>query len=152
VETKPNAGAKVRGLALLFFLLALSGCKVSSWYPLGGSAAGAAGGAAFGGPAGALGGSVVGYSLGAAAQLADKNPATATALASGDIAAIVAAQVKDQNSGFDSFLGDLKKILMIAASVLLVYLSIPFFYTRSCLKKQKEELTRAPFPVRPTKK
>ena len=59
----------------------------------------------------------------------------------------------EQNAGFDSFVGSVKKILYVAGSLLLCYLALPFLWTKKCMDgirvETDEKLTKGPFPHRP---
>jgi len=73
------------------------------------------------------------------------------ALSTGDVKKLVELEMKDQESGFQEFTSSIKKILTVAASVLLAYLCIPILLARKtaqkCAKTEAEKhLTRAPFP------
>ena len=123
-----------------------------------GTTAGAVSGAAVGGPVGAGGGAVVGYAGGKTAQLMDENEdlaETVESLSHGDVQALVQKSMEkgmeQHQSTFDEFASYIKNILIIAACVLGVYLSIPIFVARktaeTCSKSEAEKLTRPPFPT-----
>lgn len=79
-------------------LLLLTGCKMSSLYP-GMGAVGGAGVGAIAGPGGAAGGAAVGWGVGKGAQLMEENQQlsdTVSALSEGDVQALVAAQMGEQ--------------------------------------------------------
>ena len=134
--------------ALLLVIVILSGCKASSFYPALGATGGATVGS-LGGPAGAAGGSVVGYGIGKGAQLIDQNKDlanTVDALTHGDVSALVEQGMEKHKSGFEEFTSYIKKILIIAACVLAVYLSIPIFVARKTAETcSKKHLTKPPF-------
>ena len=140
--------------ALLILIVILSGCKASSFYPVLGATGGATVGS-LGGPAGAAGGSVVGYGIGKGAQLIDQNKdlaQTVDLLTHGDVSALVEQGMAQHATGFEEFTSYIKKILIIAACILAVYLSIPIFVARktaeTCSKTAAEKhLTRPPFPT-----
>ena len=140
---------------LIFASLLVSGCSMSSWYPLMGSVGGAASGAAMGGPVGGGVGAGLGYAGGKTAQLMDENEnlsATVTALTTGDVEGLIESQMGEHQGAFDSFVSTIKRILIIAACLLGAYLSIPIFIARktaeSCSKTAAEKhLTRPPFPT-----
>jgi nitric oxide reductase large subunit len=143
--------------ALPLLLAALAGCSKSKMATFSGSTVGATGGALVGGAGGAAAGSVVGYGAGVVYDWAttEENKQTVkdlNNLSNGDIAAIVADHMSEQNNGLGKFLADLKKILIVAAAGLAVYLSIPFFYARQCSKTVEKKLTRPPFPSEKSKK
>lgn len=134
--------------ALIVLIVILSGCKASSFYPALGATGGATVGS-LGGPAGAAGGSVVGYGIGKGAQLIDQNKDlanTVDALTHGDVSALVEQGMEKHKSGFEEFTSYIKKILIIAACVLAVYLSIPIFVARKTAETcSKKHLTKPPF-------
>ena len=83
---------------LAIVLLLLTGCKMSSLYP-GMGAVGGAGVGAIAGPGGAAGGAAVGWGVGKGAQLMEENQQlseTVSALSEGDVQALVAAQMGEQ--------------------------------------------------------
>lgn len=147
----------MRILLLLSFTL-LSSCKMSSWYPVMGSVAGGAGGAVLGGPAGGGVGAGVGYAGGKTAQMMSENEdlkETVEALTHGDVSKLVEQGMKQHQSGFDEFTSSIKKILTVAAAVLLGYLCIPIFLAKKtathCAKQEaRKQYTNAPFPVKPS--
>ena len=143
-------------LLILAMVLLLTSCTASSWYPAIGTVVGGASGAV----AGPLGGGVgagVGYASGKTAQMMTENEdlkETVSALTHGDVDKLVKKGLESQASGFEEFTGTIKKILTVAASVLLAYLCIPILLARKtaqrCAKTEAEKhLTRAPFPVKP---
>lgn len=144
-------------LLLVVFSLLLASCKMSSWYPVTGSVVGAAGGS-LGGPGGAALGSGLGYATGKTAQMMSENEdlkETVNALTHGDVSKLVDQGLKQHQSGFDEFTSSIKKILTVAAAVLLAYLCIPIFLARKtathCARAEaRKQLTRAPFPVKPS--
>lgn len=143
--------------ALLLLTLALSSCKISSWYPVTGSVVGAAGGG-LAGPGGAALGSGLGYATGKTAQMMSENEdlkETVSALTHGDVSKLVEQGMKQHQSGFEEFTNYIKKILTIAASVLLAYLCIPIFLAKKtathCARQEaKKQYTNAPFPIKPS--
>ena len=143
-------------LLILAMVLLVTGCKISSWYPVMGSVAGGASGAVAG-PMGGAAGAGVGYAAGKTAQLMTENEDLAEkveALSTGDVKKLVELEMKDQESGFQEFTSSVKKILTVAGSVLLAYLCIPILLARKtaerCAKTEAERhLTRAPFPIKP---
>ena len=131
--------------------LLVSGCSISSWYPLVGSVGGAASGAAIGGPVGGGVGAGLGYAGGKTAQLMDENKdlsATVTALTTGDVEGLIENQMGEHQGAFDSFVSTIKRILIIAACLLGAYLSIPIFVARKTAEScSKKHITRPPFPT-----
>jgi hypothetical protein len=153
-------GFRILANAALLILLAIpSGCKMSSWYPVMGSVAGASTGALTGGPVGAGVGGGIGYAGGKTAQMMTENEdlkETVSALTQGDVNALVnqglEKSMEKHASGFEEFTSYIKKILIVAACLLAVYLSIPIFIARktaeTCSKTAAEKhLTRPPFPI-----
>tara|TARA_R110000765_G_scaffold409857_2_gene508327 strand:+ start:1002 stop:1442 length:441 start_codon:yes stop_codon:yes gene_type:complete len=140
----------------MILLVFLSGCSWAQMAPVGG--------AVIGGAAGSVGGPVVagasagaGYTAGKLYQLSQENLALTGLITSGDVEGIVAQRIKhglaEQNAGFDSFVGSVKKILYVAGSLLLCYLALPFLWTKKCMDgirvETDEKLTKGPFPHRP---
>jgi len=83
---------------LAIALLFLTGCKMSSLYPVLGATGGATVGS-IGGPVGSGGGALVGYGVGKGAQLMEENQQlsdTVSALSEGDVQALVAARMGEQ--------------------------------------------------------
>lgn len=142
-------------LLILAMVLLVTGCKMSSWYPAIGSVAGGASGA-IAGPMGGAAGAGVGYAAGKTAQLMTENEDLAEkveALSTGDVEKLIELEMAGQESGFQEFTSTIKKILTVAASVLLAYLCIPILLARKtaqkCAKTEAEKhLTRAPFPFK----
>mgnify|MGYP003637089712 CR=1 FL=1 len=143
-------------ISLLLMLTTLTGCSWAQLAP--------AGGAIIGGAAGSVGGPVVagasagaGYTAGKLYHLSLENKELAAAITSGDVDAIVKQRIKhglaEQNAGFDSFVGSVKKILYVAGTLLLCYLALPFLWTKKCMDgirvETDEKLTKGPFPHRP---
>lgn len=129
----------------------LTNCSKSKMATFSGSTIGATGGAAVGGIGGAATGAVLGYGSGIVYDWAttEENQQTVTDLGNlskGDIAAIVADHMTAQNNGFSKFMQDFKRILILAAAGLAIYLAIPFFYARKCQKEVERSMTRPPFP------
>ena len=143
--------------SLVLLILALSSCKMSSWYPVTGSVVGAAGGS-IGGPGGAALGSGLGYATGKTAQMMSENEdlkETVDALTHGDVSKLVEQGMKQHQSGFDEFTSSIKKILTVAAAVLLAYLCIPIFLAKKtathCARQEAaRQYTNPPFPVKPS--
>lgn len=144
-------------ILLLLSLTLLSSCKVSSWYPVMGSVAGGASGSVLG-PAGGAVGAGVGYAGGKTAQMMSENQdlkETVNALTHGDVSKLVEQGMKQHQSGFDEFTSSIRKILTVAAAVLLGYLCIPIFLakktaTRCAKQEARKQYTNAPFPVKPS--
>lgn len=135
---------------LLLVIVIVSGCKASSWYPAIGATVGGATGS-IAGPMGGGFGAGVGYATGKTAQMMTENKdlkQTVDALTHGDVSALVEQGMEKHKSGFEEFTSYIKKILIIAACVLAVYLSIPIFVARKTAETcTKKHLTRPPFPT-----
>ena len=138
----------------LFTVLAitlLTGCSLRQWYPtLGSSAAGATAAALGGGPLAvglaSGGGALAGEVARGNADLEEAQE-TITALTHGDVEALLEKRMEKHTSVFESFTTTIKRILMIAACILVVYLAIPIFVAKQCSKSEVQRgLTRAPFP------
>ena len=111
-----------------------------------------------GGPGGAAIGSGLGYATGKTAQMMSENEdlkQTVDALTHGDVSKLVEQGMKQHQSGFDEFTNSIKKILTVAAAVLLAYLCIPIFLakktaTRCAQQEARKQYTNAPFPIKPS--
>jgi len=121
-------------------MLTLSGCSRTGFYaPLGATVGGAAG--SVGGPVAAGGGALLGWSVGKGAALVETNKdlvSTVDALSRGDVSAIVSAQMKGQQSTIEKATDTIWTALKVAAFVVLGFLTIPLFITRSNSKKIKK--------------
>lgn len=88
-----------------------------------------------GGPGGAALGAGVGYATGELYTLRDENKQLVTAITTGDVRGIVAAQMKGQEGKIQEVTSGIWNTLKIAALVVLGIMSIPLFITRSNSKK-----------------
>ena len=139
-------------LLIVAMVLLTQSCTVSQWYPVAGAVAGGASGSILG-PAGGGIGAGMGYAGGKTAQMMSENEdlkETITALSHGDVEALVAKGVSEQNGLFQSFTDGIKKLLIIAGVLLLCYLFIPVFVAKRCSQQEAQKITRAPFPVKPS--
>jgi hypothetical protein len=129
----------MRLLAIVMIAM-LTGCSRSSFYaPLGATVGGAVG--SVGGPVAGGGGALLGWSVGKGAALVEENKnlvSTVDALSRGDVSAIVSAQMKGQQSSFENAMDTIWLALKVAAFVVLGFLLIPLFITRSNSKKIKK--------------
>jgi hypothetical protein len=135
-------------------LLLLTGCSMKQWYPTGGAIAAGATGAAFGGGPllvglAAGGGAMAGEVARGNAEVKEAKD-TLRAITEGDVSAIVQKGLKSHQSGFEEFTFTIKKILMVAACFLGLYLMVPIFVARQCSKTEAEKLTRVPFATKTT--
>mgnify|MGYP003676131386 CR=1 FL=1 len=87
------------------------------------------------GPGGAVLGSGIGYAIGEVYTLKDENKQLVTAITTGDVQGIVAAQMKGQQSTIEKATDTIWTALKVAALCILGVLSIPLFITRSNTKK-----------------
>ncbi len=121
-------------------LTMLTGCSRTGFYaPLGATVGGAVG--SVGGPVASGGGALLGWSVGKGAALVETNKdlvQTVDALSRGDVSAIVSAQMKGQQSTFENAMDTIWLALKVAAFVVLGFLLIPLFITRSNSKKIKK--------------
>ena len=127
--------------SILFAMLTmLTGCSRTGFYaPLGATVGGAVG--SVGGPVASGGGALLGWSVGKGAALVETNKdlvQTVDALSRGDVSAIVSAQMKGQQSTFENAMDTIWLALKVAAFVVLGFLLIPLFITRSNSKKIKK--------------
>lgn len=127
---------------------------MKQWYPtLGATAAGATGAALGGGPLvvglAAGGGALAGEVTRGNAEVKEAQE-TLRAITHGDVSAIVEKGLESHKSGFEEFTATIKKILMVAACFLGLYLLVPIFVARQCSKTEAEKLTRVPFQTKTT--
>ena len=115
-------------------LVLLSGCSTKSFITPAATVTGAAVGG-IGGPGGAALGAGVGYATGELYTLRDENKQLVTAITTGDVKGIVAAQMKGQEGKIQEVTSGIWNTLKIAALVVLGIMSIPLFITRSNSKK-----------------
>ena len=147
---------------MTMLLLPISGCSLSSLYPVAGSVGGAAvGGIA--GPGGAAAGALGGYGAGALAPAkadgtseAANAVETLQALSEGDVKKLLELKMQEQGSKIDDITSTIWTTLKVAALVILGFFLIPVFWSRHNHKKIKEVLecgnTRPPFPTTGMKK
>ena len=127
-------------LFAIAMLTMLTGCSRTGFYaPLGATVGGGLG--SVGGPVAAGGGALLGWSVGKGAALVETNKdlvSTVDALSRGDVSAIVSAQMKGQQSTIEKATDTIWTALKVAAFVVLGFLTIPLFITRSNSKKIKK--------------
>ena len=140
-------------ITLLLPVLGLSSCGFSTFAPTLGGGVGAGVGS-IGGPAGAVGGGLAGAALGQIYKESKENSnvqeavQVVQALTADGVNGLLELKMKDHQSGFEEFTATVKKILMIAACFLGLYLLVPIFVARRCSKNEAEKnLTRIPFPT-----
>ena len=88
-----------------------------------------------GGPVGAGLGSGIGYAMGEVYTLKDENKQLVTAITTGDVKGIVAAQMKGQEGKIQEVTSGIWTTLKYAALVVLGIMCVPLFITRSNAKK-----------------
>jgi hypothetical protein len=138
-------------LLLLSIIFLLTGCSLRQWYPTLGATAAGATAAAFGGGPLAVGlasgsGALAGEVTRGNADLEEAQE-TITALSQGDVEALLEKGMEKHVSGFEAFTTKVKRMLIIAACILVVYLAIPIFVAKQCSKAEVQRgLTRGPFP------
>ena len=136
---------------------------MSSFYaPLG--ATGGATIGSLGGPMTAGGGALVGYGIGKGAQVLEENKElkeNIQAITEGDVTKIAEnmldKELQKHEAKADNFFAMIKRILAICACVLACYLIVPYIIAKktaqTCSQTEsrriKEEITRAPFPIKP---
>ena len=131
-------------LTFLFF----TGCSLRNLATPAATISGAAVGS-IGGPGGAALGAGVGYAGGKIYELTDENEELVEAITHGDVEGIVHAKMREHASGFEEFTTYIKRILIGAACILGVYLTIPIFVARRCSKSEvRKGLTNPPFPIK----
>tara|TARA_R110002051_G_C8379538_1_gene444910 strand:+ start:87 stop:497 length:411 start_codon:yes stop_codon:yes gene_type:complete len=120
--------------SLILMLTMLTGCSMKSFVTPAAVVSGAAVGS-IAGPGGAALGSGIGYAIGEVYTLKDENKQLVTAITTGDVQGIVAAQMKGQQSTIEKATDTIWTALKVAALCILGVLSIPLFITRSNTKK-----------------
>lgn len=128
--------------SIIAMLVMLTGCSMKQWYPtLGATAAGATGAALGGGPL------VVGLAAGGGALAGEVTrgneavkdaEATIRAISQGDVEALVSQGLASQKSSFENAMDTIWLALKVAAFVVIGFLTIPLFITRSNSKKIKK--------------
>ena len=121
-------------ISLLLMLATLTGCSMRSFVTPAAVVSGAAVGS-IAGPGGAALGSGIGYAMGEVYTLKDENKQLVTAITTGDVQGIVAAQMRGQEGKIQEVTSGIWTTLKYAALVVLGIMSIPLFITRSNAKK-----------------
>ena len=122
-------------LFAIMILTMFTGCSMKSLITPAATVGGATLGAVAGGPLGAGLGAGVFYSGAELWTLDDKNKQLVKAITTGDVSAIVSAQMKGQQSTIENATDTIWTVLKVAAFVVLGFLTIPLFITRSNTKK-----------------
>ena len=132
---------------LLAFLF-LTSCSLRNLATPAATISGAAVGS-IGGPGGAALGAGVGYAGGKIYELTDENEELVEAITHGDVEGIVHAKMREHASGFEEFTTYIKRILIGAACILGVYLTIPIFVAKKCSRSEAlKNQTRPPFKTK----
>ena len=118
----------------IVMLAMLTGCSMKSLITPAATVTGAAVGS-IGGPGGASRGAGAAYAGAELWTLDDENKKLVTAITTGDVRGIVAAQMKGQEGKIQEVTSGSWNTLKIAALVVLGIMSIPLFITRSNAKK-----------------
>lgn len=121
-------------ISLLAMLFMLTGCSLKSLITPAATVTGAAVGS-IGGPVGAGLGAGVAYAGAEIWTLDDENKKLVTAITTGDVKGIVAAQMKGQEGRIQEVTSGIWDTLKIAALVVLGIMCVPLFITRSNAKK-----------------
>ena len=121
-------------LLAIMTLAMLSGCSMKSLITPAATVTGAAVGS-IGGPVGAGLGAGVAYAGAEIWTLDDENKKLVTAITTGDVKGIVAAQMKNQEGRIQEVTSGIWSTLKIAALVVLGFMCVPLFITRSNAKK-----------------
>jgi hypothetical protein len=121
-------------LFAIMTLTMLTGCTMKSLITPAATITGAAVGS-IGGPGGAALGAGVAYAGAELWTLDDENKQLVTAITTGDVRGIVAAQMKSQEGKIQEVTSGIWTTLKVAAFVVLGIMSIPLFITRSNAKK-----------------
>ena len=120
--------------SLMVMLLTLTGCSLKSLITPAATVTGAAVGS-IGGPGGAALGAGAAYAGAELWTLDDENKQLVTAIPTGDVKGIVAAQMKSQEGKIQEVASGIWSTLKIAALVILGVLLLPLIWTRSNAKK-----------------
>ena len=121
-------------ISLIAMLTMLTGCSMKSLITPAATVTGAAVGS-IGGPVGAGLGAGAAYAGAEIWTLDDENKKLVTAITTGDVKGIVAAQMKSQEGKIKEVTSGIWDTLKIAALVVLGIMCIPLFITRSNSKK-----------------
>ena len=121
-------------VSLLAMLTMLTGCSMKSLITPAATVTGAAVGG-IGGPLGAGLGAGAAYAGAELWTLDDKNKQLVKAITTGDVQGIIKAEMKGQQSSFENAMDTIWLALKVAAFVVLGFLTIPLFITRSNSKK-----------------
>ena len=121
-------------ISLILMLVLLSGCSTKSFITPAATVTGAAVGG-IGGPGGAALGAGVGYATGELYTLRDENKQLVTAITTGDVKGIVAAQMKGQEGKIKEVTSSIWTTLKYAALAILAILLLPLIWTRANSKK-----------------
>ena len=121
-------------LFAIMILTMFTGCSMKSLITPAATVTGAAVGS-IGGPVGAGLGAGVAYAGAELWTLDDENKKLVTAITTGDVKGIVAAQMKGQEGKIQEVTSGIWTTLKYAALVVLGIMSIPLFITRSNSKK-----------------
>ena len=121
-------------ISLIVMLLMFTGCSMKSLITPAATVTGAAVGS-IGGPVGAGLGAGVAYAGAEIWTLDDENKKLVTAITTGDVKGIVAAQMKNQEGRIHEVTSGIWTTLKYAACVVLGIMCIPLFITRSNSKK-----------------
>ena len=121
-------------LLAIAMLTMLTGCSMKSLITPAATVTGAAVGS-IGGPVGAGLGAGVAYAGAEIWTLDDENKKLVTAITTGDVQGIVAAQMKNQEGKIQEVTSGIWTTLKYAAFVVLGIMCIPLFITRSNAKK-----------------
>jgi hypothetical protein len=135
-------------MRLLLICFLLSSCSFKQFYPTGGAIIGGGLGS-LAGPAGSAlgagGGALVGEIARGNEELEEATE-TIELLTHGDVSALVEQGMRKHETVYEQFIASIRKILMVAAVILLIYLCIPIIVAKRCSKTEAEKsLTRAPF-------
>ena len=125
---------RVTAIMTLAMFTMLTGCSMKSLITPAATITGAAVGS-IGGPGGAALGAGAAYAGAELWTLDDENKQLVTAITTGDVKGIVAAQMKGQEGKIQEVTSGIWTTLKIAAFVVLGIMCIPLFITRSNSKK-----------------
>jgi hypothetical protein len=121
-------------LLAIMTIATLTGCSMRSFVTPAAVVSGAAVGS-IAGPGGAALGAGVAYAGAELWTLEDENKQLVTAITTGDVQGIVAAQMRGQEGKINEVTSGIWTTLKYAALVVLGIMSIPLFITRSNAKK-----------------
>jgi len=125
----------MKRLLTAFLTLCVTGCNMTSMYPMGGAVAGGGTGALVGGPAGGAIGAGVGYGAGKLAALASENKDLVKAITEKDVTAMLEAGMGKQKGFLEEALDTVYGFIKLCLIGVILWNIVPIIYTRYVHKK-----------------